>query len=129
MKRFIVTLFICISFFSCKKDDEKAPSVTTMPVSLVASVSAFSGFVVESKKFNTCAAITARGICWNTSPGPTAGGAGTTLFNGCSVGQGQIQMNFLTPNTTYYVRAYATYSLDGNSGTVYGEERTFTTLK
>jgi len=131
MKRFIIIQLILISFFSCKKENESSPAVTTMSVSLITSTSAFSGFNVESAKFNTCTTLSSRGICWNTSPNPTVNGGvvGSTLYGGCSTGQGQMQLVFLTPNTTYYVRAYAVYSLDGNAGTAYGNEVSFTTLK
>jgi uncharacterized protein (TIGR02145 family) len=65
--------------------------------------------------------ITDKGICWSTVPDPTindnkvSGGAGLGAFNLIIAG--------LTPNTTYYVRAYATNGL----GTNYGNELTFST--
>jgi len=131
MKGFIVVLLTLIFLSGCKKTPETFPAVTTLPVINITSASAFSGFKVESVKFNTCAAISSRGICWDTSPKPTVGGGvvGSTLYGGCSTGQGNMQMVYLTPNTTYYVRAYAVYSLDGNAGTAYGNEISFTTLK
>jgi|GEM_PF-756643 len=69
-----------------------------------------------------------------SAPAPTlTGGAASTLTNsegnttdeGAANSTGPFTSNItgLTPNTTYYVKAYATNSV----GTVYGEEVTFTT--
>ena len=68
------------------------------------------------------ASVTARGVCWSTSPNPTTGnsispaGTGTGSFTSSLTG--------LTASTTYYVRAYATNS----AGTAYGNQVSFTTL-
>ena len=67
--------------------------------------------------------VTARGICWSTTQNPTIEDYKTT--NGSGVGSYTSNMTNLEHNTTYYVRAYATNEV----GTVYGEERTFTTLE
>jgi hypothetical protein len=67
------------------------------------------------------AAITSRGVCWSeTSPATTADecttdGTGTGIFTSAITG--------LSPETNYFVRAYATNS----EGTSYGAEETFTT--
>lgn len=67
-------------------------------------------------------AVTARGVCWNTTGNPTIendkteDGSGTGTFTSSITG--------LTPNTPYYVRAYATNSQE----TAYGNEVSFTTL-
>ena len=65
--------------------------------------------------------VTARGVCWNTSHNPTV----SDMFTVDGDGEGVFTSNLtnLTPNTTYYVRAYATNS----ENTSYGEEVTFTT--
>ena len=61
--------------------------------------------------------ISARGICWSINENPTIGnsktsnGTGTGLFTGYITG--------LSPDSTYYVRAYAICSL----GTFYGEQK------
>jgi hypothetical protein len=68
------------------------------------------------------ATITAKGICWSTSSGPTISnsktidGTGSNSFTSYATG--------LSPNTTYYYRAYATSS----AGTGYGTEYSVTTL-
>lgn len=67
--------------------------------------------------------ITAKGVVWSTNPNPTISlstktvdGTGTSVFTS--------NLKGLTPNTIYYVKAYATNS----TGTGYGNELTFTTL-
>ncbi len=63
------------------------------------------------------------GICWATTPNPT-------IDNSISTGGNQINtaytcnMSDLTPNTKYYVRAYATTDIT----TTYGEQVSFTTV-
>ena len=66
--------------------------------------------------------VTARGICWSTSANPTL--ANSFSPNGTGNGIFSSNLSGLTPNTTYYVRAYATNSV----GTAYGNEISFTTL-
>jgi len=68
--------------------------------------------------------VNARGVCYSSTHTPpdltdahTHDGTGFGVFN--------IFLQSLSANTLYYVRAYAT---DGDGGTVYGAERTFTTL-
>ena len=94
------------------------PSVTTSTVSNISSTTAMCGGEVAS---DGGADVTARGICWNTTPNPivtdnhTSDGTGTGIFTS--------QLTNLLGNTTYYVRAYATNS----EGTAYGNEVSFTT--
>ena len=63
--------------------------------------------------------VTARGVCWSTSPNPTIADAHTT--DGAGMGEFVSTLTGLEHNTTYYVRAYATNS----HTTSYGEEVTF----
>ncbi len=69
------------------------------------------------------AIVTSRGICWNTTPNPTVSSSHTTDGTGVGIFTNSLSNTFLTPNTTYYVRAYATNSM----GTAYGNELSFTT--
>jgi uncharacterized protein (TIGR02145 family) len=66
--------------------------------------------------------ITARGVVWSTSPSPTIS-LSTKTSNGTGIGSFTSLLTNLIPNTTYYVRAYATNS----AGTGYGNEISFTT--
>ena len=95
------------------------PTVITSSVTDVTSTTATcGGFVMNDGN----ATVTARGVCWSTSNNPTISdshsvdGTGTGIYTSSITG--------LTPNTTYYARAYATNSL----GTAYGNEVSFTTL-
>ena len=93
-------------------------TVTTGNVTNITSSSATCGGNVTSAGG---APVTARGVCWSTSPNPTVNGSYTT--DGSGTGTFTSSITGLTPNTTYYVRAYATNS----GGTNYGEQRVFTT--
>jgi uncharacterized protein (TIGR02145 family) len=65
--------------------------------------------------------VTARGVCWSTSPNPTITGSKTD--DGAGMGIFSSDLTGLLPNTRYHVRAYATNSV----GTVYGSDKTFFT--
>jgi hypothetical protein len=65
--------------------------------------------------------VTSRGVCWNTTGSPTTNDSFTV--DGDGTGYFTSTLSGLTPDTRYYVSAYAT----NNSGTVYGEDVTFKT--
>ena len=94
-----------------------AITVTTDPVTSISSnVATCGGTVIYDGEEN----IMVRGVCWNTSPNPTANHSHTT--DGSGVGHFTSQLTGLTLSTTYYVRAYATSVF----GTVYGNEVEYT---
>ena len=94
------------------------PTVTTTTASSISDTSAVSGGNVIS---TGGAAVTARGVCWDTLPNPTINSSHTT--NGSGTGSFSSNMTGLIPGTTYYVRAYAT----NVAGTAYGNQDTLTT--
>ena len=94
---------------------EGLPIVTTALVTDITPMSATCGGNVGG------ANITARGVCWSTSPNPTVGNSHTT--DGTGKGNFTSSITGLAPNTVYYVRAYATNSV----GTSYGNEGVFVT--
>jgi hypothetical protein len=96
------------------------PIITTTTVGAIVSCAASSGGSITS---DGGFAITARGVVWSTSPGPTVA-LTTKTSNGTGTGTFTSSITGLTASTTYYVRAYATNS----SGTTYGTEYSFTTL-
>ena len=102
-------------FVSCM---EALPTVTTSSMTDVLATSATCGGNVT---FDGNEDITARGVCWSTAQNPTLDDAHTT--DGTGAGIFTSHLTGLIPNTTYYVRAYAT----NGEGTAYGEEVTFTT--
>jgi len=95
------------------------PSITTGVVTCITSINAACGGTITNDGGDT---VTVSGICWNTSSGPTIA-LNTKTTNGTAIGSFISNLLLLTPNTTYYVKAYATNSI----GTAYGNEITFTT--
>ena len=95
------------------------PMVTTEDVTNVRTHSAICGGNVT---FDGNSTISARGICWSTSPNPTINNNKTN--KGSVTGAFSSTLDGLKDGTTYYVRAYAT----NEKGTAYGEEKNFTTL-
>jgi uncharacterized protein (TIGR02145 family) len=94
-------------------------TVTTANITNITHNSATGGGNVTN---DGGATVTARGICWGTNPNPTL--ADNFTVNGSGTGSFTSNITGLTPNTTYYVRAYATNSV----GTNYGNQVSFTTL-
>lgn len=99
---------------------QTAPILTTKPIQNIGLYSAKSGGEIESDGGSV---ITQKGIVWSTQPNPTISLTSKTL-NGGGVSNFESNLNQLAPNTTYYVRAYATNSV----GTAYGNTITFNTL-
>ncbi len=83
----------------------------------IAGTSARGGGYVSS---SGTALVIDRGVCWNSTGAPTlsdstaSDGIGQGIFTNCNI-------TGLAPDTTYYVRAYATNS----GGTTYGDEVSF----
>ena len=76
------------------------------------------GYIIPSKE-----KVMARGVCWGVSPNPTL--ENNYTIDGSGSGSFRSSISGLKPSTTYYARAYATYL----SGTVYGNQISFTTLE
>ncbi len=98
---------------------ESFPTVNTISVNSISTTTAISGGNVSS---DGGATITTRGVVWSTNTNPTIS-LTTKTSNGSGTGTFSSSLTGLTPNTAYYVRAYATNS----AGTGYGNEITFTT--
>lgn len=93
------------------------PEVRTSAITSITSSSAISGGEILHDGGE---AVSARGICWSTSPSPTINNSKTVTGSG--VGSYTSTLSNLKSGTQYYVRAYATNSI----GTAYGNELTFT---
>ena len=129
-KSWIYTLAIMGVFLmiisGCKKKDDNSnpppasqvPALTTDVVSNVVITTATSGGNVTSQGSS---AVSARGVCWSISANPSTSDAHTT--DGSGTGHFTSSVTGLTPNTPYYLRAYATNS----AGTGYGNQQSFTT--
>lgn len=95
------------------------PILTTIDVTDIFGTSAISGGLITNDGGTS---ITTRGVVWSTSSGPTillptktSDPPGNNSFTSKITG--------LTPNTKYYLRAYAINS----AGTAYGNEKSFDT--
>jgi uncharacterized protein (TIGR02145 family) len=96
------------------------PTLSTDTISSITTTAAQTGGNITS---DGGASISDRGLVWSTSQNPTIS-LSTKTTNGSGTGAFTGNINGLTPNTAYYVRAYATNSV----GTAYGEERSFSTV-
>ena len=94
-------------------------SLTTQPVSVLSSSSAYSGGTISSDGGSS---IIQRGVCWSTSPNPTL--ANNFSVDGTGIGSFGSNVVPLQSATVYYLRAYAINS----EGTAYGNQLSFTTL-
>ena len=94
------------------------PTVSTAAVTGVTITTATAGGEVTA---DGGAPVTARGVVWSVSPDPTVSDEHTT--DGTGNGSFVSEIAGLSPEGTYYVRAYATNS----AGTAYGDEVSFTT--
>ncbi|OGD09930.1 MAG: hypothetical protein A2Y86_00420 [Candidatus Aminicenantes bacterium RBG_13_62_12] len=97
---------------------DNTPTVTTAAVTSITGSTASSGGNVTVDGGDP---VTARGVCWNTTGSPTT--ANSHTIDGSGTGSFTSSLTGLSPNTTYYVRAYATNGV----GTAYGGQETFTT--
>ncbi|MGE5406322.1 MAG: fibrobacter succinogenes major paralogous domain-containing protein, partial [Methanosarcina sp.] len=95
------------------------PDIISEGITSITANSALGGGTILSEGGS---AVTVRGICWSMSPNPTTGD--NNLIDADSKRWFRINMNNLTMNTTYYVRAYATNSF----GTSYGKQLVFITI-
>ena len=95
------------------------PVITTTTISNILINTATGGGNVTNEGG---APVSARGVCWSTTTGPTVGLL-TKTVDGTGLGAFVSSITGLASGTTYYVRAYATNS----GGTTYGSELTFAT--
>lgn len=100
--------------------DDTSFSVSTHGVTEITATTAQCGGVVTC---NGNVTISARGVCWSTSPNPTIAQAHTT--DGQGAGSFTSTLTGLSANTTYYVKAYA----QSGSDIVYGTEMNFSTTE
>jgi uncharacterized protein (TIGR02145 family) len=98
----------------------KSPKLTTTSISAITTTTATCGGNITDIGGS---AVTARGVCWSTSPNPTTA-LSTKTSNGSGAGTYTSSITGLTAGTTYYVRSYATNSI----GISYGNELIFNTL-
>ncbi len=108
-----------VSFVFASSTPQSQVLVTTSEPMLITAISAMCGGEVTSTDGTY---IITKGLCWATHENPTTN---DDFYEEAESGVGSfsISMTSLNIATTYYVRAYAVTL----NGTVYGDQRTFTT--
>lgn len=98
-----ILLSCLLLLISCSPDDEGSkPSLDLTEIGLVTEATAnCTSSITSDGGFP----IKACGVCWNTEPYPTINNYKTSDTYGEEFSS---MMTNLRPNTTYYVRAYAT---------------------
>jgi hypothetical protein len=127
MRNLIKILAILISilvFCSCNKEETEQevityPTILTSSATEITRTTAVTGGSITSDGGSN---IIARGVCWRANAVPTLGHYRNT-YDGKGMGSFISVITELSPNTTYFIRAYATNSL----GTEYGDTISFTT--
>jgi hypothetical protein len=122
MFKISTVILLIISIFlihSCEKDKPTLPSIVTVPVTEISNITATSGGEIISDGRGD---IVLQGICWGTDTIPTI--RKNIALDSTEVDSFTCKMAGLNPNTTYYVRAFAT----NIAGIGYGSPISFTTL-
>ncbi len=115
--------FLIILASGCNKEGKNVPKVTTTAITEITQTTAMTGGVVTNDQGEY---VTSRGVCYKTSPHPTIND--NITVNGQNMWEFTSKLTGLTPNTKYYVRAYAIVRQNPTAGTGYGAELSFTTL-
>lgn len=115
----LIIILSLISFISCIKKPVDPPIVTSIPITEISYKTALSGGNLTSQGGDY---VTGRGICWDTSANPKIIVHGWTIEQG-TLGTYESILVELSPNTTYYVRAYA----NNITGIGYGSDVSFST--
>ena len=105
-------IILILVLHSCK-EKQTPPVVQTTAISDVTYTMATSGGIVTNEGVTP---VVSKGVCWSTSANPTI--TNSMTIDGMGLGAFFSNITKLSPNTKYYVRAYATNS----AGTAYGNE-------
>ena len=120
----VLTLVVLLIGFTCNSCETSVlvklpPVLSTNAVSLISYYTATcGGNISEDNGFE----VLSRGVCWSLKPNPTLNDS----ISKDATGKGQFisTIRNLIPNTTYYLRAYAT----NLNGTAYGLQVIFKTM-
>lgn len=124
---FIFFVILLITIMSCDKEDFAfdLPKVIKLPTLItydISNITLNSASCDSEITFDGGAPVMASGVCYATTSNPTT--TNFTVNAGSSGGYFYSLINELSPNTTYYVRAFASNS----AGTGYGNQMVFKTL-
>lgn len=115
-----ISILIVGSISSCKKEI-LAPTVTTKEATEIQYQTA----TLNGSTDNGGGVISERGFIYSTAQGVTIGGSGVNQVKaGSGDGDFSAEIIQLSPNTTYYFKAYST----NETATVEGSEKSFSTL-
>jgi hypothetical protein len=108
--------------YSCKKDKDEVVQIPVIATSPVTDITQFSATCGGSLTSEGASAISAVGICWDTTASPSISSA--ISHDSAVSGNFSSIMHGLSANKKYYVRAYAINSY----GVGYGPILSFNTL-
>lgn len=117
----IMSLFVIVGCSDDDTDPVNAPSLSTLSVSDITETSAKSGGNITD---NGGGEITSKGLVWSTGSNPSLENHTGQIEEGPGGGIFTSSITGLSPETTYYVRAYTTNS----AGTSYGNDVMFETF-
>ena len=113
-----IVILVSLMLVSCKPEPEMATVITKE----VTSITSVSAKVIGSVTDDGGVDVISRGVCWSTNVDPTIDNA-MSMGASSGIGNFECEIKGLEPNTTYYVKAYATNSV----GLSYGEQKEFVT--
>jgi uncharacterized protein (TIGR02145 family) len=107
----------------CVKDTATNASVPAVETSMVVEISAFTAMIGGDVEADGGSPVTHKGVVWSTAAGIDVDSNEGIFYAVADTGVFNYELTSLTPQTTYYVRAFAA----NNTGIAYGEELSFTT--
>ncbi len=123
----LIFLSAMIGLSSCEKEEEEKDviieGVPTLITGATCEVHQQSTLISGECTDEGYSAVTVKGMVWNTSSEPTLENKLYFSNHGPGIGAFKSSLSNLTPNTTYYFRAYAT----NTQGTGYGKVESFKT--
>jgi len=116
----IIAVVAALLFLGCSKDDPPA-EVATLQTTEISDITFNTATLTGEITENGGSEILHRGACWSLTENPTTDNSKT--IDGTGIGVFTSELTALLPETTYYIRAYATNSV----GTSYGAQIEFIT--
>lgn len=120
---FISAVLLIMVYIRCTKTEDDVLVFMTKDVNGITQISAVSGGMLDDREIAGTWEISEKGVCWGKINPPVINDNRT--IDGSGMGNYSSYIFPLTPNTKYYMQAYAIYK----GATVYsGVIKTFTTL-
>ncbi|KAB8151323.1 hypothetical protein EZY14_019125 [Kordia sp. TARA_039_SRF] len=115
-KKHIIYLFVVFLLFNCTEEEEVIAAAPEIEITDIGEVTLDAVQVTSIITSDGGDMVSARGLCWSTSPNPTIDDS--TTSDGTGTGTFISTMTSLVVNTTYYIKAYAVNS----TGTSYSNQ-------